>query len=271
MKSNKNTILAIIVTLLFHVLLVLILVTSHLTYTWPPKDAIELEKLPQEEIMFGGEFVQLGNVEAPASQDLAQTSPAEAPAKADEPKVEGHDLKDAGEAQDKPKQVVTTKQESPMKVQKKEEPKKTEPKGTTKSEQTEADKTKAQQEAQRKQIASRMKFGSTNGSGSGQTGSPNGNSDSGARSGKPGIGGLGGYTLDHWSRPTSSVEGTIIISVKVNARGNVTSASYAGGSGSAAANIAARNSCIAAAKASTFSMPKNTTTDAVGTITYRFE
>ena len=240
MKSNKNTILAIIVTLLFHVLLVLILVTSHLTYTWPPKDAIELEKLPQEEIMFGGEFVQLGNVEAPASQD-------------------------------KPKQVVTTKQESPMKVQKKEEPKKTEPKGTTKSEQTEADKTKAQQEAQRKQIASRMKFGSTNGSGSGQTGSPNGNSDSGARSGKPGIGGLGGYTLDHWSRPTSSVEGTIIISVKVNARGNVTSASYAGGSGSAAANIAARNSCIAAAKASTFSVPKNTTTDAVGTITYRFE
>ena len=180
-------------------------------------------------------------------------------------------MKDAGEAVDRPKEVVTTKQESPMKVTKKEEPKKTEPKGTTKSEQTERDQTKAQQEAQRKQIASRMKFGTTNGSGSGQTGSPNGNSDSGARSGKPGIGGLGGYTLDHWSRPTSAVEGTITISVKVNARGNVTAASYAGGSGSAAANIAARNSCIAAAKASTFSVPKNTTTDAVGTITYRFE
>ena len=180
-------------------------------------------------------------------------------------------MKDAGEAVDRPKEVVTTKQESPMKVTKKEEPKKTEPKGTTKSEQTERDQTKAQQEAQRKQIASRMKFGTTNGSGSGKTGSPNGNSDSGARSGKPGIGGLGGYTLDHWSRPTSAVEGTITISVKVNARGNVTAASYAGGSGSAAANIAARNSCIAAAKASTFSVPKNTTTDAVGTITYRFE
>ena len=269
-NSNKNTLLAIIATLLFHVLLLLILVSSHLHYTWPPKDALQIEQMPQEEIMFGGEFVQLGNVAQPAHNNLAEASPAEAPEKADDVQLPGNDLKDAGEAQDRPKEVVTSKQESPMKVTKNEDDK-TKPQGATQSEQAEQDKVKAQQEAQRRRIADRMKFGNTSGSGSGQTGSPNGNSDSGARSGKPGIGGLGGYTLDVWSRPRSSVEGTIIISVKVNARGNVTSASYAGGSGAAAGNAAARNSCIAAAKASTFSVPKNTTTDAVGTITYRFE
>ena len=108
-------------------------------------------------------------------------------------------------------------------------------------------------------------------SGSGKAGSPNGNSTSGSLTGKPGIGGLGGYTLENWSRPSSSLEGTITIQVKVNARGNVVSASYASGTGAAAGNQAARSSCIAAARQSSFSVPKNTTTDAVGTITYRFE
>ena len=116
-----------------------------------------------------------------------------------------------------------------------------------------------------------MKFGTSGSTGSGKAGSPNGNSSSGALTGKPGIGGLGGYTLENWSRPSSSLEGTITIQVKVNARGNVVSASYASGTGAAAGNQAARSSCIAAARQSSFSVPKNTTTDAVGTITYRFE
>ena len=140
-----------------------------------------------------------------------------------------------------------------------------------KSEQAEQDKLKAQQEAERKKISNRVKFGTSGSTGSGKAGSPNGNSSSGALTGKPGIGGLGGYTLENWSRPSSSLEGTITIQVKVNARGNVVSASYASGTGAAAGNQAARNSCIAAARQSSFSVPKNTTTDAVGTITYRFE
>lgn len=271
MKSNKNnTLLAIIATLLFHVALVFILVTTHLYYSWPPKDQEELEKIPQQEIFFGGEYVQLGNVGDFYDNSLADASTAEAAEQADEPVMPDNDIRNAGEANDRPKELVSSAEESPMKVaKKKQEDKK--PQSATKSEQAEQEKVKAEQEAQRKKIESRMKFGNSSGSGSGKAGSPNGNSDSGARSGKPGIGGLGGYTLDYWTRPTSTVEGTIIISVKVNARGKVTSASYAGGSGSAAANVAARQSCIAAAKASSFSVPKNTTTDAVGTITYRFE
>ncbi|MGM9803428.1 MAG: hypothetical protein ACI308_04545 [Muribaculaceae bacterium] len=269
MNNNKNKIIALIATLAVHIAVALILVFTALHYQWPPDD-LTLEEMPQEEILFGGEYVQLGNVEQPRSQDLQPSSPANATEVADEPKLPGSELKDAGEAQERPKEVVTSKAESPMKV-KKQEPEKTKPQGSTKSEQTEQDKQKAQQEAERKKISSRVQFGSSSGSGSGTAGSPNGNSTSGVASGKPGIGGLGGYTLESWSRPSSTLEGTITVQVKVNARGNVVSASYAGGTGAAAGNAAARSSCVAAAKASSFSVPKNTTTDAVGTITYHFE
>ena len=270
MNINKNKTIALIATLAVHIVALLILVFTCLHYKWPPDEAVLAEQKPQEEIMFGGEFVQLGNVEQPAADEMQPSSPAEATETADEPKLPGNELKDAGEAQEQHKQVVTQKAESPMKVKKEEEPKQ-KPKGATKSEQAEQDKLKAQQEAERKKISNRVKFGTSGASGSGKAGSPNGNSTSGALTGKPGIGGLGGYTLENWSRPSSSLEGTITIQVKVNARGNVVSASYAGGTGAAAGNQAARSSCIAAARQSSFSVPKNTTTDAVGTITYRFE
>ena len=270
MNINKNKTIALIATLAVHIVALLILVFTCLHYKWPPDEAVLAEQKPQEEIMFGGEFVQLGNVEQPAADEMQPSSPAEATETADEPKLPGNELKDAGEAQEKSKQVVTQKSESPMKVKKEEEPKQ-KPKGATKSEQAEQDKLKAQQEAERKKISNRVKFGTSGASGSGKAGSPNGNSTSGALTGKPGIGGLGGYTLENWSRPSSSLEGTITIQVKVNARGNVVSASYASGTGAAAGNQAARSSCIAAARQSSFSVPKNTTTDAVGTITYRFE
>lgn len=270
MNINKNKTIALIATLAVHIVALLILVFTCLHYKWPPDEAVLAEQKPQEEIMFGGEFVQLGNVEQPAADEMQPSSPAEATETADEPKLPGNELKDAGEAQEQPKQVVTQKSESPMKVKKEEEPKQ-KPKGATKSEQAEQDKLKAQQEAERKKISNRVKFGTSGASGSGKAGSPNGNSTSGALTGKPGIGGLGGYTLENWSRPSSSLEGTITIQVKVNARGNVVSASYAGGTGAAAGNQATRSSCIAAARQSSFSVPKNTTTDAVGTITYRFE
>lgn len=271
MTLNKNKIIALIATLAVHIVALLILVFTALHYKWPPDDLNLAEQKPQEEIMFGGEFVQLGNVEQPAADEMQPSSPDEATETADEPKLPGNELKDAGEAQEQPKQVVTQKAESPMKVKKEEKKPKEKPKGATKSEQAEQDKLKAQQEAERKKISNRVKFGTSGSTGSGKAGSPNGNSSSGALTGKPGIGGLGGYTLESWSRPSSSLEGTITIQVKVNARGNVVSASYASGTGAAAGNQAARNSCIAAARQSSFSVPKNTTTDAVGTITYRFE
>lgn len=268
--QRKNKIIAIIVTVAFHALLLLVLVLSCLHYQWPPKDAEPLRPEQEDEIMFGGEFVQLGNVAAPTQSEMAEAEPAEAEKTAPEPQPQGEELRNSGEAQDRPKEVVTSKEPSPMKVKAKEKtPEK--PKGAVKSEPTAQDKQKAAEEAQKRKIASRMKFGSASGSGAGQAGQPDGNSASGAISGRPGVGGLGGYTLASWGRPSSPAEGTITITVKVNSRGNVVSASYAGGSGAAASNSAVRKSCIAAARQSSFSVPKNTTTDAVGTITWRFE
>lgn len=265
-KFDKNRLISLIATVLFHAVLLLILVFAELYYSYPPKDQ-PIEEPKEDEIMFGGEYVMLGNVEQLTVKDTP--AKAETNEAIDDPKMPSADLKDAGEASDRPKEMISTQKDSPMKVKKEEDRQKA--KSATQSEKAEQDKQKQQQEAERKRINNRVKFGSTTGTGAGTAGSPDGNSSTGARGGKPGIGGLGGYSLEYWGRPSSPVEGTIVISVTVNSRGKVTKAKYVSGTGSAAANTAVRRQCEQESLRSQFSVPKNTTTDAVGTITWRFE
>ena len=263
---QKNKIAAFAATVLIHAALLLILLYSCLTY--PPTDEpIPIAEMTKEEILFGGEFVMLGdNPWNETSLDpAAQPESAE---NAEEVAVTENDMRDAGEANDKPKQLVTTEKESPMKVAKKKETEKS--KGATKSQEAEQEKIRAQQNAQKQQINERVSFGKA-GASTGSAGSPNGNATTGARAGKPGVGGLDGYTLESWGRPSSGVDGSVTIRVVVNARGKVTSAYYSKGSGSAAASAAVRESCRQASLASQFSVPQNTTQSAIGYITWNFK
>lgn len=268
-EDKRNNIIAIAATAILHVVLILILVFSYLDYTFVPLQ----DEPKQEDITFlGGEYVMLGDVLNNADNVEKAEEPEPEPEKVvEEPVAPDNDLKNSGTAGEEPKPTVSSQKESPMKVEKKKEtPKK---KGPTKEELEEQERVKAEKEAKRKTNSKVQnafgKSGST--SGSGKLGSPNGNSNTGARTGAPGVSGLNGYTLASWGRPSSPVEGKVVIKVRVNSRGKVIAANYSSGSGTAASNMTVRRSCEAAARQSAFSVPVGAIDEAVGYITWRFE
>lgn len=254
---------AAVATVVIAVLMLLLMLTAGLHYSpvaervWPPVDSSEL--------LFEGEFVKLGDVARP----VAQEAPAKQQQNTAEPVHETHDLADAGPAGEQPTPPISSERESPMKVEPKPKPEKA---GPTKEEieRREAEK-KRREEAGR--ISRRVNFGaskSTGKSGEGTSGSPNGNADHGALSGAPGTS-LSGRTLESWSKPSGRATGSIVISVRVNRQGHVTSASYRSGSGAVASLTDARRSCVQAALKSRFSVNLDAPAEQTGTITYHFD
>ncbi|MBQ9077163.1 MAG: hypothetical protein IJY31_04905 [Muribaculaceae bacterium] len=255
-KFRKDRLAALIVTIVFHLLLLVVLCFVSLHYS-PAK-----EEKTQGEILFGGEYVMLGSrAAANGSQDTGTASSAN-PDKVDE---SGLDFTDEG-ASGNPVQPVASEQESPMKVRVEEQP---ENNGPTKEELARREEERKRQEAARR-ISSRVKFNSGDANGNGKTGSPDGNAPAGALSGTPGLN-LNGRTAESWGAPKSrSLSGKIIVRVRVNRQGHVTSAEYAGGEGPAAANKSVRQSCVQASLDSRFSVDLNALSEQTGTITWHF-
>ena len=274
MEERKSKIVALLLTLLWLVGTVLLMVYTHLHYEYPPKDM--QAQLQQDSIMFGGEFVQLGNLpDLTESEEMTPETPAPSEEKADQPDVEGDDLDNAGEPQPKPtpKPTVTAKDESPMKVKEKPKEEKPQKTGPAKSEKPDAKKDqvkRGQETTTTKTDRVKDAFGKNSGSGSGKQGSPDGNADQGERRGQPGISGLLGYTAEYWGRPHSKWTGKVNVQVRVSPRGKVIEAHAVSGSGEAWAHPEVRRSCEQAARESAFSVPKNRTSEGIGTITWRF-
>ncbi len=259
---NKSRIIALASTVIFHALVLLLLLVIYLRYTgetkrvWPPEDTSEL--------LLEGEYVKLGDVPQPRVEQKSPATNASDP----KPAAEADDIADAGQVAETPPATVTTTKESPMKIAKKPVPEKPGPS----REELEA-QAKAKQEAETaKKISNRVNFGGqkSGSSESGTAGSPNGNSTSGALAGSPGHS-LRGRSLESWSSPSGTTTGTIIIKVRVDRQGRVTSASYSGGSGAVSSDPAARRSCEQAASQSKFSVNQDAPAEQVGTITYRFK
>ena len=59
-KNDKDKIKGIVATVIFHALIFLALIFSSSYYSFPPKED-ELAMLNQDEILFGGEYVVLGD------------------------------------------------------------------------------------------------------------------------------------------------------------------------------------------------------------------
>jgi len=117
----------------------------------------------------------------------------------------------------------------------------------------------------------------TSDKGSGAEGSPNGNSTTGAKHGSPGYGDydLGGRGLKGElpipQYDASNDEGTIVVSIYVNAQGKVTQAAAtpSGSRGTAYANLTLRARAEAAARKAVFERKPGAVTER-GTITYYF-
>ena len=288
---RKHSLWALLITLLITVGTIALLLNSVLRYEQVPNSK-DLTQLAQDSILFGGEYVMLGNTLENLQNDLLDNQSSDesaSPEEGDEPDIEADDMEDAGEVNQKTPPLVTQKTESPHKV--KEPPKESEPKksGPTKQNDKVVEKPKAKiNNAEAKETKSKTSteqktstsnatdnkvknaFGKGNGSGGGQQGSPNGNSSQGVLAGKPSIGGLVGYTLEHWAKPVpnSKWSGTVTVRVTVNPRGQVTKATATGATGALASHPEVRRACEQAALKSSFSVPKNTMTEGIGTVTY---
>ena len=269
-NNRKNEITAFLITLLLTGGTVLVMVNSYLHFVWPPQEQVMLQ---QDSIMFGGEFVMLGNMPDPTQSDeMDAEALAPSDVTADLPDVAGDDMDDAGPAAQEPTRLVTATRESPMKVKEKpkeEKPKKTGP-AVAKNEDSKQEKVKRGKETATQTDRVASAFGKSAGKGSGKQGSPDGNSDVGATVGKPGIGGLVGYTLEYWARPHSKWVGTVTVRVRVSNRGKVLEAHAINATGELASHAEVKRDCEEKALKSAFSVPKNTTTEGIGTITYRF-
>lgn len=266
--QDRNRITAAIVTAAVALLLLVWMLTATLDISldfsadrkWPPVDS--------SEIVFGGEFVKLGDFAQP-TQQRHQNRSTETQTET-EPSHDGTDLQNSGLTSAEEPETVTSERQSPAKVTKKDEPKKT---GPTKEELAEQERIRQEREQAQKseKINSGMKntFNKPGKTTDGKDGSPQGNSQTGSTSGSPGYS-LKGRTAEGWGRPSSTHGGTITITVKVNRQGHVVSASYAGGTGSAAAQPSVRQSCIQAARQSRFSVDENAPAEQTGTITWTF-
>ena len=287
---RKHSLWALLLTLLITVGTLALLLSFTLRYEQVPNPP-DMTQLAQDSILFGGEFVMLGNTLDNMNNDMMDLEAADqsaSPDEGDDPDIDADDLEDAGEVNHKTPPLVTQKAESPHKV--KEPPKDAEPKksGPAKENDKKVEKPKAQNrnaEAQETKAKNsepknttsnatnnRVKnaFGNNSGQGGGKQGTAGGNSSQGVLAGKPGISGLVGYTLDYWAKPepNSKWSGRVVVRVTVSPRGQVTQASAVSATGDLASHPEVRRACEQAALKSRFSVPKNTMTEGIGTVTY---
>jgi len=245
---NEKITAAVITALIIAIALTVLLMIS---LRFPPRDWEEKHPPEDEpELLFGGEYVMLGDIPNPS--DHGTLSQETAP--------DGIDLTNEGETGEAAP-LVTSEQPSPMEVQQQPEaPKKT---GPTAEE-------LARQEAQ-KRIGNRVQFGKAGSSATGQQGSPNGNSDRGALSGQPGHN-LRGRTLEHYEVPDNrTAVGTVEVTVTVNREGRVTSAHASGGTPPASSHAGVRRSCEQASLRLKFSSSNSAPASQTGVITWNIK
>ena len=266
---RKNSLWALLLTLLITVGTLALLMNFTLRYEQDP-NLPDMTHLMQDSILFGGEFVMLGNTMEALQNDLMDqesSDPSASPEEGDDPDIDADDMEDAGEVNQKTPPLVTQKTENDKQVEK--------PKA--KDRKAEAQETKSKNTTEQKTSTSsatdnkvKNAFGKGNGSGGGQQGSASGNSNQGVLAGKPGIAGLVGYTLDYWAKPVpnSKWSGRVVVRVTVNPRGQVTKANAISATGDLASHPEVRRACEQAALKSSFSVPKNTMTEGIGTVTY---
>lgn len=272
MKDNdKNRTYALVGTVGFHTLLILLLCYFTFTQTLPTDD--------------GGVLVQFGNIDAArgtfepqhtgdAPESVQQPTPPPTPKPQEAEKIVTQDIEESVAIEEDIKRQK--EQEEKEKQQRIEEER-------IRKEKEEAERKKQEEERKAADIAKRTAgaFGSGNQkgssgtaeSGSGNQGSPFGNSTEGKSTG---VGGIGDFDLNGRSlggeglpRPAyqAQEEGKVVIAITVDPKGNVIMAEI--GKGTTIENTSLRNAAREAAKRAKFNAISGTANQS-GTITYRF-
>lgn len=238
-NNRRHRAIAAAATLLFHALLIAALVAGVLRYSseqdqpeWPPADS--------SEILFGGEFVMVGDQGASEAEAAAETADVS-------------DVSDVTDVTDVAAPSGDIKVPKALKVPK-----------DPKAEKAEAEKAEKAEKAEA--IKDRVSFGK----GKGKAGQPDGNSADGAVSGIA-ASGLGNRKAVSLPSPEKGPMGKIVVKITVDRNGNVTSAAYLSGVAPANASASARRSCVEAARRSRFSADPDAPASQTGTITYTYK
>lgn len=235
-NNRRHRAIAAAATLLFHALLIAALVAGVLRYSseqdqpeWPPADS--------SEILFGGEFVMVGDQGASEAEAAAETAEVS----------DVSDVTDVTDVAAPSGDIKVPKAPKDLKVPK-----------DLKDPKAEAEKAEA--------IKDRVSFGK----GKGKAGQPDGNSADGAVSGIA-ASGLGNRKAVSLPSPAKGPMGKIVVKITVDRNGNVTSAAYLSGIAPANASASARRSCVEAARRSRFSADPDAPASQTGTITYTYK
>lgn len=238
-NNRRHRAIAAAATLLFHALLIAALVAGVLRYSsehdqpeWPPADS--------SEILFGGEFVMVGDQGAAEAEAAAETADVS-------------DVTDVTDVAAPSGDIKVPKAPKDLKAPKNLKDPKAEAEKAEKAEKAEA-------------IKDRVSFGK----GKGKAGQPDGNSADGAVSGIA-ASGLGNRKAVSLPSPEKGPMGKIVVKVTVDRNGNVTSAAYLSGVAPANASASARRSCVEAARRSRFSADPDAPASQTGTITYTYK
>lgn len=263
MKRDRRHITALILTVLLHGAVLALMLVIFMRYDpaseqqreWPPVDSAE--------ILFGGEYVMAGDIPEPGHDDLPAQETSQAEPAASDPQPD---------PAPSPDPTLTTKQPSEAKAPDKPktdskadaERREAEMRAKREEEQRRAEEKRRKDEAGR--INSRVNFGNS----SGKSGQADGQSATGAVSGVS-ASGLGNRQALSLPQPPRGPMGKVVITIKVDRQGNVTSATFLSGSGGAGASAEARRQCIAAARKARFSAAPDGPASQTGTLTYVYK
>ena len=115
---RKNSFWALLLTLLITVGTLALLMRFTLRYEQDP-NLPDMTQLAQDSILFGGEFVMLGNTMDNVQNDIMDeesSDPSASPEQGDDPDIEADDMEDAGAVAHKTPPLVTQNSESPQQV-----------------------------------------------------------------------------------------------------------------------------------------------------------
>lgn len=250
-RSHKDRIVAAAVTLTVMVAVVVILCVCALTF--PPKDWEERHPPEEEsELLFGGEYVMLGELPIPSDHRTTARHPDAEP--------DGPDMTDAGAAGDPEPILTSDNAEVPdVAVQ----PEETAKPGPTAEE--------LAREETRRRVGQRMNFGKSSAAAEGRQGSRNGNSTTGAVAGQPGFNLRGRRLLNHATPADRNATGTVVVAISVDRSGHVTSAKASGGTPTASSKASVRRACEQASLQLLFSASDEAPAIQEGTVTWLFD
>ncbi len=282
MKRSKE--ISALITLFIVFLISVWLVNAKLHWNpsqpWPPEPDPFIELAVEEETFVEPEPVPLpqkvpGDLSAPAKvEETSHVDSKLAP-------ETGTALDNAGKKAAPAKEVSTPK-ESPVKVEKKEQPKTAGPAVDTKKLEQEATAKKTNASVSNAFANASAKNNANNGKGDdGKSGRTDGKADSagpsnsnsvssGVQKGTVG----GGWMFPEYSKNiSSSVTGSVVLSLTIDSSGRVTAAKVIGGKAPAGSNSAVQQRCIAEAKSKRFTRKAGTDApdESTATLTFIFK